>query len=95
MKVIQMSDIITTHRNKWHHFTGIRLGPHQLPLIECENCGHKHHIDCTTGEQQGHCTECQGFLRRPTDTEQKQFTEFYVWNSEWTMKTEMEMNNYE
>ena len=72
---------------RWHHFTGVRLGPHQIPLIECGKCGHEHHIDSATGEYQGRCTNCYGFLRRPTEAEQQQFTEFYVWNSEWYIGT--------
>lgn len=63
--------------------TGIshRLGPHTVPRVECGKCGTEHHIDATTGEFQGRCRNCYGFLRRPTEAEQEQFTDFLVWNS--------------
>jgi len=60
----------------------IRLGPHRVPRIACGKCGTGHHIDATTFEEQGRCRECWGLLRRPTDEELDQFTDFLVWNSE-------------
>lgn len=61
--------------------SGRRLGPHRVPRIACGNCGTKHHYDAASGEYQGNCRECWGFLRRPTDTEHEQFSDFLVWNS--------------
>ena len=57
------------------------LGPHRVPRIECGRCGHGHHIDATTGEYQGHCEECYGFLRRPTDEELGKFYAFMDWKA--------------
>lgn len=57
-----------------------RLGPHYVPRIECRRCGEKHHIDAAAGEYVGHCSECNGFLRRPTEAEQRQFSDFLEWN---------------
>lgn len=59
-----------------------RSNPYTMPLIECGKCGHEHHIDATTGEYQGRCEVCFGFLRLPTDEELEQFTDWYVWNCE-------------
>lgn len=58
-----------------------RLGPHRVPRIECGKCGHEHHTDHTTGEFQGYCTECFGFLRRPTDAETRKFAAFMDWKT--------------
>jgi len=58
----------------------IRLGPHKPPRIECGKCGTEHHYDATNGEFIGRCRNCLGFLRRPTEAEHEQFTEFLVWN---------------
>lgn len=55
--------------------------PHSLPRIPCGKCGTKHHIDATTLPEQGRCRECLGFLRRPTEEEQQQFTDFLSWNT--------------
>lgn len=52
------------------------MGPHRVPRIECGKCGHEHHIDCATGEYQGRCAECYGFLRRPTESEKRRFYDF-------------------
>lgn len=62
--------------------SGIRLGPHRPPRIPCSNCGTTHHYDAAHGEYIGHCRECNAFLRRPTEAEHEQFTEFLVWNSQ-------------
>lgn len=59
----------------------IRHGPHQPPYITCRNCGTEHHYDAVTGEYQGQCRQCYAYLRRPTEAEHKQFTEFLAWNS--------------
>lgn len=59
----------------------IRLGPHKVPRIACSRCGVSHHYDAAIGEYQGHCRECSGFLRRPSESEQQKMTEFVVWNS--------------
>lgn len=61
--------------------TGTRFGPHKVPRIPCGNCETKHHYDAARGEYQGHCRNCNAYLRRPTDAEHKQFTDFLVWNS--------------
>jgi len=61
--------------------SGRRLGPHQVPRIECGQCGTSHHYDAPTGEYQGRCRNCYAFLRRPTEAEHEQFTDFLVWNS--------------
>lgn len=66
-----MSEDVNTHR----------LGPHQVPRIECSNCGTEHHYDAAIGEFVGHCRDCSAFLRRPTEAEHEQFTEFLLWNS--------------
>jgi len=55
------------------------LGPHIVPYIECGKCGTENHYDATIGDYIGHCRECNGYLRRPTDAEHKQMTEFIVW----------------
>jgi hypothetical protein len=55
------------------------LGPHRVPHIECGKCGTKHHIDAASGEYQGHCRECFGFLRRPTEAEEQAFYRFMEW----------------
>lgn len=60
----------------------VRLGPHKVPRIPCGNCGTEHHYDIAHGEYLGHCRECGSYLRRPTEAEHQQFTEFLVWNSE-------------
>lgn len=60
---------------------GRKLGPHRVPRIECGKCGHEHHIDSATGEYQGHCSECFGFLRRPTDAEERKFYDFMDWKA--------------
>jgi hypothetical protein len=59
--------------------TNIRLGPHYVPRIDCGKCGTSHHIDAANGEYVGRCSECSGFLRRPTDADLDQFHEFIVW----------------
>lgn len=56
--------------------------PYSIPRVACGKCGTEHHIDATTLKYQGHCRKCYGFLRRPTEDELQQFTEFYVWNCE-------------
>ncbi|MCF2165390.1 hypothetical protein [Halobacterium salinarum] len=58
-----------------------RLGPHRVPRIACGKCGHEHHIDATTGEHQGRCSECWAFLRRPTNEETKKFSDFMDWKA--------------
>jgi Zn-finger protein len=57
-----------------------RLGPHYVPTIPCGKCGTEHHIDATTGEYIGHCSNCSAFLRRPNDAEEQQFIDFLDWN---------------
>lgn len=59
-----------------------------VPQIACGKCETTHHIDATTGEFQGRCRECFGFLRRPTDAERDQFVEFMAWKHEQTMAAE-------
>lgn len=59
-------------------------GPHRVPRIGCGRCGHKHHIDATTGEYQGRCAECYAFLRRPTEVEKRAFYRFMDWKARWT-----------
>lgn len=59
----------------------IRHGPHRPPYIDCGSCGTSHHYDAANGEYQGRCRNCGDFLRRPTDEEHEQFTEFLAWNS--------------
>lgn len=61
-----------------------RLGPHRVPRIECGKCGTEHHIDAATTEYQGRCSECFGFLRRPTDAEHSKFYEFMDWKARHT-----------
>jgi hypothetical protein len=68
----QSTDGVTLHRR--------HLGPHRVPRIECGRCGTEHHFDAANGEFLGRCRECSAFLRRPTDAERKQFTDFLVWN---------------
>ncbi|MFC6975697.1 hypothetical protein ACFQL1_15140 [Halomicroarcula sp. GCM10025709] len=58
-----------------------KYGPHTVPRIECGRCGHEHHIDCATGEYQGHCSNCYGFLRRPSEVEQRRFYDFMAWKA--------------
>lgn len=58
-----------------------RLGPHKVPRITCGKCGTSHHYDIAIGEYQGQCHECGGYLRRPTEEEHEQFTDFLVWNA--------------
>jgi len=57
------------------------LGPHYVPRIECGKCGHEHHPDAAAGEYQGRCVECSGYLRRPTEEEERQFHDFIVWKA--------------
>jgi hypothetical protein len=57
-----------------------RLGPHYVPRIECGRCGEAHHIDAAAGEYVGHCSNCSGYLRRPTEEEERQFYDFLDWN---------------
>lgn len=64
-----------------HAGPNTRLGPHRVPRIACGKCGTKHHYDAAHGEYIGRCRECAGFLRRPTEAEHEQFTDFLVWNS--------------
>jgi hypothetical protein len=61
-----------------------RYGPFRVPRIECGKCGHEHHIDAATGEFQGHCSVCYGFLRRPTDAEEREFYDFMDWKARHT-----------
>lgn len=56
------------------------LGPHYVPHIACGKCGTQHHIDAAAGEYQGRCAECSGYLRRPTEAEERQFWDFLEWN---------------
>lgn len=63
---------------------GPMFGPHRVPRIECGKCGHEHHIDAATGEYQGRCSNCYGFLRRPTDAEQRRFYDFIGWKARYT-----------
>lgn len=62
-----------------------RHGPHRPPRIECGKCGQEHHIDAATGEYQGHCSECYGFLPRPSDPQLAKFYEFMAWKAQFTM----------
>jgi hypothetical protein len=57
-----------------------RLGPHYVPRIACGRCGREHHIDAASGEFQGACHDCSGYLRRPTEAEEQQFHDFLEWN---------------
>lgn len=57
------------------------LGPHRVPRIECGKCGHEHHIDAATTEFQGRCSDCYGFLRRPTEAEKRRFYDFMDWKA--------------
>lgn len=70
----EQSDAVVSHEHR------PRLGPHRVPRIECERCGEMHHIDAAAGEYLGHCSECNGFLRRPTEAEERQFAAFIEWN---------------
>jgi len=54
----------------------------EVPRIACGKCGHDNHIDATTGEFQGRCSQCYAFLRRPTDAEREQMVAFVKQNSE-------------
>lgn len=64
--------------------TGRKMGPQTVPRIPCGKCGTEHHPDATNGEYQGRCRECMAFLRRPTETERRRFTDFIVWKSQFT-----------
>lgn len=62
---------------------GIPLGPHRVPMISCSNCGTEHHPDAarsSSDESGSQCRECSAYLRDPTETEERQFTHFIVWN---------------
>lgn len=60
--------------------TDRRFGPFRVPRIACGKCGTEHHIDATTLSEQGTCRECSAYLRRPTEAEQREFTDFLEWN---------------
>jgi hypothetical protein len=61
-----------------------RLGPCTVPRIKCQECGTDHHIDAASGEYQGRCRNCSGFLRRPTDKEKRRFYDFMEWKHRYT-----------
>ena len=58
-----------------------RLGPHRVPQIKCTKCGTSHSYHAANGEYIGHCRNCWGFLRRPTQAEHDKFSDFLVWKS--------------
>ena len=58
---------------------GRPYGPFYVPRIECGKCGTEHHIDAASGEYQGRCRGCAGYLRRPTDEEEREFWNFLDW----------------
>jgi len=58
-----------------------QYGPHYVPRIACKKCGKEHHIDAASpaGQEEGRCYECSGFLREPTEAEERQFYDFMEW----------------
>lgn len=60
-----------------------RLGPHYVPSIECERCGSEHHIIRAIGDFQGRCSECSGFLRRPTESEEQKYYDWMEWKAQY------------
>lgn len=58
-------------------------GPCTVPRIECNKCGTGHHPDAANGEYTGHCRECSAFLPRPTEKQERQFTDFIVWKDRY------------
>lgn len=54
-------------------------GPQIVPKVECGKCGEGHHPDRCNGEYLGQCSECSAFLPRPTEEQQKKFSDFILW----------------
>lgn len=63
--------------------TNRKMGPQTVPRIKCGKCGTGHHPDAANGEYLGRCRECSAFLPRPTETQQRRFTDFIAWKSQF------------